>query len=349
MRRGMELFNTQNPAFAGTVSLTHVYLNMDPENKNRQKCELYNAEIQSTQRIIENQKPDLIILSGDMAQKLVGTRLVSDANLKAIIENLAKQGGCTARKDQLIKTLTPLQLEFAPKLVFVDVTTSNVAEYGYIESPNISGIYKHLSADAVRDTLEDIYNGIPEAKKPAELLILGDPPSMEQQSIKNLERVLKEAPLPAPLQWKRSETAVSWSDWQIKVRRANKNNSMIFIAGYDTLASAETTRSNVVRWTEYCMVNAPVIGSVESFIADGGMLSITMSDQEQGFAALEMARDPLDSKPAPFRESKQFTIGINFHLLAAKRAISLPAIYESFSRENGLFLDQTYPYSANCE
>jgi ABC-type uncharacterized transport system substrate-binding protein len=124
---------------------------------------------------------------------------------------------------------------------------------------------------------------------------------------------------------------------------------MIFIAGYGTLNSAETTRSNIVRWTEFCATNAPVVGGVESFIADGGMLSISMSNREQGFAALELARDLLDSKSVPFRESKQFTIGINSHLLVAKRAISLPAMYESFSRENGLFLDQDYPYSANCD
>lgn len=352
INRGMEMYRNDNLDFANKVIIEHYYLDMD--NRNRQKCEIYLTEIQNTKNFISDQKPDLVILSGDMAQRLIGILLVTPQSsnksyLKNNVKWLSEHGGC-AKNDDTKKTLSiqaaPIILNYPLKIVFTGVTTADVQEYGYSESPAMAGTYQHLFIPAVKNTIEDLYNAIPGGTdvKPTGIIVIGDPTSIASPSIQKLKTELaKKNAFDVPLQWSGLQKASKWEDWQKLIQAAEASDSIFFITGYSDLISGELTGKEIVQWTEACS-KFPVLGSVDSFIADGGMLSITMSDQEQGVTALYLASQLLKENGQPesiaFKEAKQFRIGMNKSLLE-DRQINLPFIYESFSRESDNFQDES--------
>lgn len=349
INRGLEMYLNDNPDFANKVSLEHYYLDMD--NPNRQKCEIYLTEIQNTKNLVSDQKPDLVILSGDISQRLIGILLVAPQSsnksyLKNNVKWLSEHGGCAKNNDakkKLSIQAAPITLNYPLKIVFAGVTTDDAQEYGYYESTLTAGIYKHLFIPAVKSTIEDLYNAIPGETdvKPTGIIVIGDPASIASPSIQKLKSELaKKNAFDVPLKWNGLQKASKWEDWQKLIQAAKAHNSMVFIAGYSDLISDELTGKQIVQWTEACS-KFPVLGSVDSFIADGGMLSITMSGQEQGVTALYLASQLLSDQPesVSFEEAKQFRIGMNKSLLA-DRQISLPFIYESYSRESDNFRDE---------
>lgn len=360
INRGMDLYRNNHPEFSNTVIIEHYYLDMD--NPNRQKCEIYLTEIQNTKNLITDQKPDLVILSGDMTQRLIGILLVppQSSNNTYLTNNvnwLAENGGCannSGLEQRLSTEAIPLNLNYNLKTVFTGVTIDDVTDYGYYESPSMAGIYKHPYIPAIKDAFHDIYEATPDdpEEQPVTITVLGDASSIESKSIQQLTTELSEEnSLNEPLEWGETKKTESWEQWKNIILDANQNNSIIFIAGYKDLISTDLSREDIVRWTETCS-KSPVFGGTESFVADGGMLGIAISNQEQGSKALELARQLLSpnrqTENIVFIESEQFTIDMNISLLN-KRQIKLPAIYESFSRESNNYLDQTYNYQTDCQ
>ena len=360
INRGMELYSNNHPNFSNNVIIEHYYLDMD--NPNRQKCEIYLTEIQNTKNLITDQKPDLVILSGDMTQRLIGILLISlqSSNTTYLTNNanwLAESGGCTKnseQKEKLLAEANPVHLNYALKTIFTGVTHDDVKDYGYYESPNMAGIYKRLYIPAIKDTVQDIYESTPDDpdSKPVTVIVVGDASSVDSKSIQQLKTELsKENSLNAPLEWGEIKKAESWEQWKNIILDANQNNSIIFITGYKDLISANLSGEDIVQWTETCS-KSPVFGGTESFVTDGGMLGIASSNQEQGSKALEFAQQLLSpnrqTENITFIESEQFTVEMNKNLLN-KRQINLPVIYEAFSRESDNYLDQTNNYSTNCQ
>lgn len=354
--RGMEIYRKHNDDFSNTVIIDNYYLDM--EKSDLQKCEIYLTKMQNMKDVIEEKKPELVILSGDMAQRLIGIRLVTPQSSKNYLTRnttwLAKKGNCDKNreiKEKLSGKMTPIKLGYKLQIVFMGV--DNVKEYDYYENADMAGIYEHLYVPAVKEALQDLYSALPEEPngKPANIIVVGDSSSIASQSIQLLKAELsKKNSFDVPLKWAGIKEVSSWKDWQKFIQSANQNNSMIFIAGYDDLVG-EQTRASMVRWTEAC-AKFPVLGGTESFIADGGMLTVAISNQEQGATALELARQLLDKdrplENIPFTEPTQFSIGMNKSLLD-KRGINLPVIYESFSRASDYYQDQSYGYSTDCQ
>lgn len=356
INRGMEIYRNNNPEFANKIIIENYY--MDMEQPVRQKCEIYLTEMRNTENLIRDRKPNILILSGDIAQRLIGIRLIRPPLSKEddLIRNnarwFAKNGNCNNReiKNKLINEMAPITLDAQPQIIFMGVF-NDVQEYGYYKSVNVSGIFEHLYIPSVKEALQDLYRSIPESDgKPANVIIVGDQSSLSNEDIQRMRPGLSASPFDVPLKWGGIKDASSWEKWKEIILSANRNNSMIFIAGYGGLAG-EQTRENIVKWTEACAKYA-VVGNSESFITDGGMLSVSISDQEQGATALELARQILEnnyrSDNINFMEPKQFTIGMNKNLLD-KRHINLPIIYESFSRESDNYRDFEYSYSAVCQ
>jgi len=366
INRGMDLYLGNNADFARTILFDHYYLDM--ENPARQKCEIYLTESKKVQDILENNKPDLVILSGDIAQRLIGIRLAKPQSsdkryLKNNLTWLAKQGKCADNGDlrsKLGDALNPItfnpqkiislkgfvQSVYTPKIVFTGVTASDVKEYGYYPSENLTGIYQRLYTPAIKEAVEDLYTGIQDETtgKPASLIVMGDSTSIASPDIQQLKAELsKKNVFNVSLNWGGIKEASTWQKWQETVRSANQNKAMIFVAGYGNIP--DQPPFSVLRWTENC-AQYPVLGGAESFIDDGGMLTVTISNQEQGASALELSRQLLTGSATeniPFLYPNQFTIGVNQYLLE-KRQITLPAMYESFSRLNDTFQNDNYQY-----
>ncbi len=360
IQRGMEMYRKNFPEFANTILVENYYLDMDKPV--RQKCEIYLTEIQNTKKIIEDKKPDLVVLSGDMAQRLIGVRLVTPQSsnrnyLKNNANWLAENGNCADErdiKDRLAREITPIVLDYKLKIVFMSVTIEDVKVYGYYENENMAGIYERLYVPAVKEVFQDLYDAVSEERygKPANIVVVGDSSDAATQSAQLLKAELsRRDAFDVPLKWGGIKEGPAWEKWRQIILDANEKNSMIFVAGYNDLISDELSGEDIVKWTEAC-AKFPALGGTESFIADGGMLSVTVSNQEQGAAALNFARQLLDKERppenVPFKQSEQFIIGMNKSLLE-KRQIILPVIYESFSRETDNYENFGDVYPADCE
>jgi len=355
--RGMDLYLGSHAEFANTVLFDKYYMNM--ENPSRQKCEVFLTEMKKLQEIIEDKEPDLVILSGDISQRLIGVRLVnpppSPDILKRNVVELAVDGKCNTNGQMIseINDMVTRPVNYKPKIVFLSVVSENVKEFGYDNNPKITGIYQRLFSSAVKEAIEDLYSATPEEPdgKPTNLIMVFDDASTNAPpDIQELKTELsKKNAFNVPIKWGGFIGVSTWDKWRETIQAANKNSSMIFIAGYDSIGD-QPARS-VIRWTEDC-AKFPMIGITESYIEDGGMLAITTSNQEQGAASLDLAQQLLanPSDQITYMISSQFTISLNGKLLE-KRQITLPTIYESFSRANNTFTNELYDYlnPSGCE
>ncbi len=357
INHGIDTYLKNNGEVAGKVSIDYYY--MDMESPIRQKCEAYLTEMRNAEKILEDREPDIVIISDDIAQRLIGIRLAtfqSSKNdyLKRNADWLIKNGSCSNNQDikeNLISEMRSLSLTHLPEVIFTGID-NDAEEYGYQDAANVTGIFEHRYMASVKETLQDLYRAIPESsEKPAKVTILSGKSSMTDHEKKRMRSDLLSISFNVPLKWSGLEEVSTWGEWKEAVLQANQNQAMIFIAGYGDIAR-EQTEESVVRWTEAC-AQYPVLGSSASFITAGGMLTNTVSGREQGQVAMDFVKQRLDSSNessrAEWKEPRQFTVGMNKALFDKRGLFDFPLVYKSFSRESDNYQDYKYDYQTDCQ
>lgn len=356
INHGIDTYLKNNVRFADEVSVEYYY--MDMELPIRQKCEAYLTEMRNAEKIIEDREPNIVIISDDIAQRLIGIRLAafqSSKNdyLEGNADWLIKNGNCSNNqtiKENLISEMRSLSLAHQPELIFMGID-NGAEEYGYHDAANVTGIFEHRYMASLKETLEDLYRAIPETSeisgKPTNVIVLSDKSSMTENERDRITSDLFSISFSVPMKWGGLKEVSSWDEWKNAVLQANKNQAMIFVAGYVKGQAEEST----AKWTETCS-RYPVLGGSPSFINAGGMLANTVSGREQGEVAMDFARQILDGNNGTkieWREPQQFTVGMNEALFETRGLLNFPLIYQSFSRESDNYQDKKYDYQTDCK
>ncbi len=174
-------------------------------------------------------------------------------------------------------------------------------------------------------------------------------------------------------------SANDFYEWRDSVIQADQNNEMLLISNYQNLTvdicdnqqitmfsnaltdshclvnlndipdeapnTNQCTRFDIcadalIQWTDLNSTQFPPLGTNTNFVSDGGMMTLVVSGIEQGEVAMEKALTALFDTTQTIENSKanRFAIGLNQSLLEY-RNISLPAIYPSYSKELGRFIN----------
>lgn len=353
INHGVETYLKNNLRFADEVSVEYYY--MDMESPTRQKCEAYLTEMRNAEKIVEDREPDIVVISDDIAQRLIGIRLAAfqsstKNDLKRNADWLIKNGNCSnnqAIKESVVFEMHSLPPVRQPEIIFLGID-NGAEEYGYQNASNVMGIFEHKYMASVSETLQDLYRAIPETSeangKPVSVIVLSYKSGMTDDERSRIKSDLFSLSFNVPLKWGELTEVSSLDEWKKAVLQANKDQAMIFIVGQ--------ADESAIKWTEAC-ARYPALGSSISFIADGGILTSTVSGKEQGEVAMDFARQRLDGGNSrvkiEWREPRQFTVGMNKALFDSRGLLGFPLIYESFSRESDNYQDFKYDYQTDCK
>lgn len=263
-----------------------------------------------THRTIRKWRPDVIILSDDWAQKLIGTQYLDDPDIS---------------------------------IVFCGVN-ANPGSYGYDKANNVTGILERKPLKATKETLlmiavaKGFKPDDPNAEKP-KVVFIGDKSLSVEAAVDRYSKYDW-----SPLQWVEPYRAGTWDEWKAAVERANNEVDLVLVSdirqvrlkpGEETLAKPK----DIMEWTEKNSKNPVLCMAGILVMEDGGMMSVAASGYEQGGIAaarsLEIARGK-SPKDMPIVETEQFLISVRKSTMD-KRNLPIPSIYEAFARATDNF------------
>lgn len=369
-------YNTDFPWVLQINGGIQQYLNDHPSNvviryqymdlKNHKSCDFYRSAANDARLIIQNWQPQVIIIMDDLGQSLVGVNYLhfkSNIDTSEFYNDFAGMdaiaGGCDLDASKNNKRFFGLDhlasKSYQPIIIFGGVN-GDVERYHYDAADNVTGVFEHKNANAIRQTIADLYQAIPDGQKPTGIQVLSDR-SGSASSERNffVTQLPKGGTLNAPLDWQPYEDAKGFGVWQQIVIQANRHNSMLLIANYTQIFKTDgdikaMDTKEVITWT---VKNAkyPVLGAATNFISDGGALTLAVPGYQQGQEATRMALKVLSLNtpiPLPISDPElqpvdgnrlQFVVGMNANLLS-QQGINLPLIYEAFSRESNNFKEK---------
>ena len=254
----------------------------------------------NSKQIIEDWKPDLIILVDDPAQELVGKHYVNDPDID---------------------------------IVFAGV--NGYAEtYGYDNALNVTGILQRIPFDELKEVFRQILP--PEGKR---LFYLGDASLTGRIAAEQFREVSWEPFEMVKMvqagnfdEWQSAVRAArETADLLVigpynSVKRSREGHSLV-------------PRKELIQWTAG-HTTIPIIGNSAHFVPDGGMMGLEFSPLEQGETAARMAVQILDEEKTPdaipMVEGNQYFISVRESELKS-RGIRLPKVYENFARATGKY------------
>jgi hypothetical protein len=291
------------------VTLRYHYMDL----KNHVDEDFRRTAAAITHRTIARWQPDILILSDDLAQKLIGTEYLNHPNMS---------------------------------IVFAGVN-GKPEDYGYDEAANVTGILERKPLEATKDTLlmmaqaEGFDLEDPNEIAPR-LVFIGDNSFTVDAEIDSYSKFDW-----APLEWIEPYRADNIEEWEAAIQKANKHADLIMISdirqvrlepGGKELALA----SDVMELTETTSDN-PILSMARILVMeDGGMMSIAASGYEQGEIAASMALQiALEDKKAvdiDIVKTQQFLIAVRESTLEG-RNLAVPSIYEAFARATDNFAE----------
>lgn len=282
------------------ISLRYHYMDL----KNHTDEDYKRTAASAVHRTIRKWKPDVLIISDDLGQQLVGRRYLNDPSMG---------------------------------IVFCGVN-GEIDVYGYDGARNVTGILERKPLAAIRETLlmmaraRGFQAGGKGEHRPRVVFVCdsSDSVTAELASLNAFHW--------APLEWLPPVRAKNFAQWKQAVQLANGYADMILVSDYREfhLPSGEKEKvfpSEVMRWTERHSLN-PVLGMSLVNVTDGGMMSVFTSGYEQGEVAGGMALaiawgdSPGDLE---VRQTRQFLISVRKSAMES-RNLPIPTIYESFAR-----------------
>ena len=360
---GIKQYIAKAGGTASRVIIRYHYMDL----RNHKTCEFYRSAINDAKLVIQDFKPQVIIIVDDIGQDLIGSQYLNfkegtDAN--KIYDAIAKK---TADRDCKDKFATPQEardffnlnpaasLSVNPTVIFAGVN-GDVDKYGYYQATNVAGIFERKNFVAIYQTIEDLYRASPDGHKPKAVQILSDNSSTGLAELPLFE-TLRGLEFTVPLEWKECQVAKTPDEWKAIVAQANQDQAILLVANYGGMKGQQ---ADIIKWTE-SEAAYPMLGAATDFINDGGMLTFAVPGYEQGQVSImlaiklfenysvrgllefcsadKMMNNAMLPEPKPFCSAKQFLVGMN-QSMVNKRQLDLPLIYESFSRQSGNFRDK---------
>ncbi|SCY14617.1 ABC transporter substrate-binding protein [Desulfoluna spongiiphila] len=289
------------------IALRHHYMDL----KNHTDEDFKRTAASTANRTIRKWKPDVLVISDDLGQQLVGRRYLNDRDVQ---------------------------------IVFCGVN-GETRVYGYDTADNVTGILERKPLSAIRETLLMVAR----AKGYREKTAGGDHPKVvfvcDASDSVTAELSELGAFQWAPLTWCPPVRVKNFAGWKRAVRDANGYADMILVSDYREflLPSGEkepVSPSEIMGWTE-TNSEIPILGMSLVNVADGGMISVFTSGYEQGEVAGAMALAVARGERAgdmEVRRTRQFLISVKKSAMD-ERNLPIPTIYESFARATDNFYE----------
>ncbi|WP_394183575.1 hypothetical protein [Marinomonas posidonica] len=309
--------------------------------KNHNGCNFRRRATRDVLYGINDWKPNYILLVDDLAQQLIGAHYLAYEDKRFPEQSLAEQLFSQDCPDQNIDFYQQTYLkdwDALPQIIFAGVNYS-VKPYGYFEAVNTQGIYEHKNFVSLSETLLDLslYCG---DERATAVLPLNDNSPTAQRELAGYRQFSW-----FPLQLIEPATVDTFAQWKQQVEQANENKAMLLIANYQQVKTQ--ARSNqfvpakqLIHWT-IAHAKYPVLGAGTNFVDDGGMMTVAIAGQEQGKELVNLMkfdRQELALVDSSVKRAEQFLVG-----LAARKTKQfcnnrLPAIYQAYAKETGLYL-----------
>lgn len=289
------------------IALRYHYMDL----KNHAGDDFKRTAASTAHRTIKKWKPDVLIISDDFGQALVGQRYLNDPDIKVVF--------CGVNGD--------------------------VGVYGYDKATNVVGILERKPLAAIRETLLMIArargfrpNGYGEQKP--RVLFICDTSNSVSAELENLRSYDWD-----PLVWIEPIRVTDFGGWKKAVQDANSGADLILVSDYREFllpsgAKEPIDPSVIMAWTENHS-EIPILGMSLVNVSDGGMISVFTSGYEQGEVAGRMALAMVrgeDPDSFEVERTRQFLISVRKSAMD-HRSLPIPTIYESFARATDNFYE----------
>lgn len=344
---GIDQYLEENPA---DVVVRYHYMNL----RNHPTCVFYRSAANDARLVIQNWQPDVIIVVDDIGQSLVSVNylhyndeLLAKDNVttselyKQFANQAAKGGKCdedSSKNNPTYFGIGHIELTNQPVVIFAGVNGKDDKKYGYVYATNVTGIFENKNANAIIQTIADIYRAAP--NKPTSIQVLSDNSAVAASEKDFFEVDLPSKNLSVPLEWKPVAYAETLDEWKQIITMANNNGSMLLIANYGQIKESLDVDAAVVKTSDLIAMTEetaeyPVLGAATNFINDGGLLTLAIPGYEQGEVSIIKALEFLKGEPlSELADAEQFIVGMKKSALVDNN-LDLPLIYESLSRQSG--------------
>lgn len=204
-------------------------------------------------------------------------------------------------------------------------------DYGYDEARNVTGVFERLPLEAFKEVIPLLVSG----KNPPDkikIIVLGDN--------SDVSKVLKQtfaATNWAPYNLIDLITVSTFEDWKNTVSSLTHKADILIIANYRKIYTddTQTALKNPEELMDWTRKNTPVpmIGSIDSFVRDGGEIALTTSPLGQGETTAKLAHRIMSGENArdiaPINVP-DFLVHLNNEIKNSK-LYKLPSIYHAFA------------------
>ena len=218
------------------------------------------------------------------------------------------------------------------RIVFAGIN-GTVEAYGYRKAANVTGIYERKPIIDLSRALAEM-RGRDGEKLGTRIAHIGDLSDSVVQDKKEIDAFNW-----APFKLVSSTLVTDFDEWRRAVKEAGAKADIIVLSNYQAVFRAGKDQdlfppAELMKWTEENSP-VPVVGLGGFMVEEGGMFAVGASGFEQGDTVAHMAMTILDRGEIPRNipevMPRQFLVYMRESLLA-KRGITLPPLYEAFSR-----------------
>lgn len=223
------------------------------------------------------------------------------------------------------------------RIIFAGINGS-VEAYGYQKAANVTGIYERKPILDLSRALADM-RGRDGSSLGTRIAHIGDSSDSVVQDKKEIDAFDWK-----PFQLVSSTLVTDFDEWKRAVRQAGAKADFILLSNYQAVFRPGKDQglvpaAELIKWTEENST-VPVVGLGGFMVEEGGMFAIGASGFEQGDTVAHMAMTILDKGEIPRNipevMPRQSLVYMRESLLA-KRGITLPPLYEAFSRASNNF------------
>lgn len=191
---------------------------------------------------------------------------------------------------------------------------------------NIAGITEHIPIRAVREILSLLF------RHQRRVYYLSD----DSTAARLLEKDIVHSNWGGfeLIQHRRVKTVKAWKK---AVKEAEKQADILLISMYHTLKDGKhhVNHRQLVKWMNQ-EISIPVVGLYETYMIDGGLISIAISGQEQAYIAARLALDVIEKKASikdiPVIRGKTFSLFIEKDALVKRFPdVHIPVILDAFA------------------
>ena len=216
------------------------------------------------------------------------------------------------------------------RVIFAGITSERRLGL-FTKLPNVTGITEKIPIIAIREILSLIFR---ERRK---IYYLSD----DSKAARHLDKDISQQNW-GSYQIVRHKRVTTLKAWKEAIIEAQQQADIILVSVYHSLRDKKrwVDKKELVRWTN-THSQLPVVGLYESFVIDGGLLSIAISSLEQGLAAAKIAFQLVENKKDiatfPLQQGKTFSLFINKKQLQQRFSDAhIPMILDAFSHTHSM-------------